>query len=412
MEPSLKALGAAVRAQQDHQLAGSVDLDAGRQRLLAETKRRARPVRRIAFAIATGGAVLGLTAVVLVYRAGPLRFEVGTRGAGEVGAWIAAPGHDSEPLRFADGTELVLLPGARSLVEGTRAAPRVVVERGEIRASVRPAIGRRWRLDAGPFHVVVTGTKFSLAWDPEREHFSLALHEGSVLVSGPRLGADRAVAAGQTLRVTARDETAAHGIADPPVAPSERPREPLPEPPSAGVAEMPSTGTRARPQAATRGTPVPALGRYARLALENRYVEALAAAEAEGFERVCQTGAAPDLVLLGDAARLAGSTDRAQAAYAAVRERFGGAPAAHATFLLGRLALDERGDPKAAARLFEAYLRDNDGGPFAREASGLLAEARSRAGQHTAARAAAAAYLERYPDGPFAGRARALQGDE
>ena len=115
---------------------------------------------------------------------------------------------------------------------------------------------------------------------------------------------------------------------------------------------------------------------------------------------------------LGDAARLAGNPDRAQVAYAAVRARFDGPLAAQVAFLLGRLSLHERREYAAAARLFDAYLREQPDGPYAREAAGLRAEALDLAGDHAAARSAAASYLARFPDGPFAPRARALRGSE
>ena len=83
---------------------------------------------------------------------------------------------------------------------------------------------------------------------------------------------------------------------------------------------------------------------------------------------------------LGDAARLAGNPDSAQAAYAAVRARFDGPLAAQVAFLLGRLSLYERGEHAAAARLFDAYLREQPDGPYAREAAGLRAEALDLAG--------------------------------
>ena len=132
----------------------------------------------------------------------PLRFEIGAGERGRIGDWIAADEGASVPLRFADGTELVLMPGTRSLVGGSDEAPRVVVERGRVRASVIPRASRHWRLQAGPFEVIVTGTKFDLDWQPEGERLSIALREGKVLVSGPVVGHQRPVGAGETLRVS------------------------------------------------------------------------------------------------------------------------------------------------------------------------------------------------------------------
>lgn len=421
MAPDLKTLGARVRAAQDGQLLDAVDLERGRQRLLDAARPLGHVPRRRA-ALVVAFAAVGLIAIGAAawWRTpGPLRFEIGAGERGRIGDWIAADKGASVPLRFADGTELVLMPGTRSLVGGIDEAPRVVVEQGRVRVSVIPAASRRWRLQAGPFEVIVAGTKFDLDWQPEGERLSIALREGKVLVSGPVVGRERAVRAGETLRVstdgamtvvaeaaspaTARDNAAPAAVEAPAGAEVVRRHGPPPVPRrrAQAAAEKPPE------QAAEEAAPSP----FA-LARANRYAEALAAAERQGFEGLCRSAGAADLVALGDAARLAGSPDRAQVAYAAVRARFDGPLAAQVAFLLGRLSLHERREYAAAARLFDAYLREQPDGPYAREAAGLRAEALDLAGDRAGARAAAASYLARFPDGPFAPRARALYGSD
>jgi outer membrane protein assembly factor BamD (BamD/ComL family) len=51
---------------------------------------------------------------------------------------------------------------------------------------------------------------------------------------------------------------------------------------------------------------------------------------------------------------------------------------------------------------------ESPGGPLAREAAGRQIDARERAGDHAAARDAAASYIKRFPSGPYAGLAQLL----
>ncbi|MBW2732054.1 MAG: hypothetical protein JRH20_06640 [Deltaproteobacteria bacterium] len=68
----------------------------------------------------------------------------------------------------------------------------------------------------GPFDVVVVGTRFSIAWDPEKEVFSLELEKGSVRVKGPGLKQkgpglkQQVVSAGQRVRVWVREGKVQH----------------------------------------------------------------------------------------------------------------------------------------------------------------------------------------------------------
>jgi hypothetical protein len=60
----------------------------------------------------------------------------------------------------------------------------------------------RWRFEAGPFHVQVTGTRFHLVWRPADQGFSLATTEGRVVVTGTCMAAPRAVAAGESIELS------------------------------------------------------------------------------------------------------------------------------------------------------------------------------------------------------------------
>jgi TolA-binding protein len=145
------------------------------------------------------------------------------------------------------------------------------------------------------------------------------------------------------------------------------------------------------------------------LAEAGRYREALAAAEAVGFEGECQRASSADLLSLAGAARLTGDAAHARQAYSLLRKRYASEPvAAVAAFNLARVAFDLASDYAGAARWFRTYLREQPSGSLAPEAHGRLLEALQRSGDTAGARAAANEYLTRYPAGPHAEFAKRL----
>jgi outer membrane protein assembly factor BamD (BamD/ComL family) len=144
-------------------------------------------------------------------------------------------------------------------------------------------------------------------------------------------------------------------------------------------------------------------------ARDARYKEALAAAEAEGFDALCASASAGDLQALADAARLGGGPARATQALSALRGRFPGSPeSASAAFLLGRMAEDRRGDYAGAIAWFERYLAEAPRGELAEDARGRIVEAADKMGDLAAARDAAELYLMLYPTGAHAAYAKAV----
>ena len=274
-----------------------------------------------------------------------------------------------------------------------------------------PGLGSRWQVFVGPFRVRVTGTRFDVAWRPEEERFSLTLREGSVLVSGPVIGTERVLRAGERLSL-ARVGGVLTELKNPAQQETEpEPRAVLLEPaqqpkPAVSMSPLPApprslgSAARARPPA----------HEFLALAAESRFHDALAAAERAGFERLCRTATRDDVLLLADVARLAAAPQRARLAYSAIRERFSGRDQGQAAFFLGRLAFEHDADFAEAARLFELSIAESPAGPLAREAAGRLIEARVRLADEAGARDAARRYLARYPAGPHASAARALVG--
>ncbi|WP_437980222.1 FecR domain-containing protein [Sorangium sp. So ce117] len=425
--------------------------------------RRTRPGRPFAVRLAATLAAVALLAAALVIALvarprAPMRFALGAAEPGAVGAWIAAPATAELPIRFSDGSLLRLAPGGRARVASVGAdGAELSLERGALDLSVVHREGARWTVRVGPFQVRVIGTRFETRWDPVTEQLVVALHEGAITVSGPVVGESRAVRAGERLTISPATNTLEVGAIDaaagPPStatppgaaatsaahpgamaasaahpgapAPSEAaPGAPAPSEAAPGAAATSTSGPPATARAPGAGaaalqgqaggegsvSPPPAhreTPSWRALALEARYRDALAAAEGEGFDALCDAASASDLHALGDAARLGGSPARAAQAFASLRARFPSSPeAASAAFMLGRIAQDQSKDHAAAARWFARYLREQPAGAFAADAAGRLVEAEDRLGDEAGARRAAEQYLAAHPSGSHAGYAK------
>lgn len=334
------------------------------------------------------------------------------RQEGTVGAFIAASSSSEMPVTFSDGSKIRLEPSARVRVaEVANNGARVHLESGSVHVHVvHKDEATRWAVEAGPYEVKVTGTKFDVAWDPASTGIVVKLTEGSVLVHGCGLAKEgRRLVAGEELRSScddsakkADDERVAEAPAPSPTTPPAPPPSPVAPPPVA-------TPQHAVVKDAALKDP------HAIVALARRgaHTEALAAAEANGFTTTCESLQGPELLLLADAARYAGRFDRATEALEITRRRFAGSDAAAtAAFELGRIEMDIRRELGAAGDHFETYLRERPSGTLAREALGRAIEARHRGGDSGRAERLAVRYLAAYPDGPHAKLARKLTAAE
>jgi transmembrane sensor len=173
----------------------------------------------------------------------------------------------------------------------------------------------------------------------------------------------------------------------------------------AGASEVfPRPGSKPEPEPAAPSSVNPAPPRPAswqRLARAGDYARAFAVIESAGPVR----DDADDLLLAADSARLTGHPSRAVPFLRRFIDRFpADSRASLATFTLGRVLLDDLGQPRDAARAFAAAYAD--GGPLAEDALAREVEAWNRAGDVGAAKSAAARYLAAYPAGRRAGFAR------
>ena len=373
--------------------------------------RRRRPILPY-FAVAGLAGAAAFAVAFLVLRVGrkDLHFEVAGR-AGQAGASVTAAAGTPLPLQFSDGSKLVFQPGAQARVSRlTDNGAELLLEVGRLLADVRHTGEAHWSVSAGPFKVIVTGTRFAAEWAPATRKLSVEMFEGSVLVEGPSLGAGLALRAGETLEVGAsslavvtRTVKAAAAVTSGPPAASE----PGPLPASVGQGPGPSaTLPSEKPAPTPEATPQRSLSTWTDLAASGRYGEALKAAEREGFARLCTELDAEQLLVLGDAARYASSSSRARQAFQSLVRRFPrDQRSLDARFALGRLE-SEVGDPRAASRWFERYLTSARKPPLAEEAAGRLVEIYDHVGDNRAAERAARAYLERHQGGPRAALAR------
>ncbi len=413
----LESLGRRVAdALDDHAVERRQALERARHQYLAAAVRGPVRPRRKMFAVAAAvAAVLAVIGVLVHVRNRPLVFTAGQQ-PGVVETWVAAPAGHGVPLRFSDGTLLRLEPSSRARVVAVDArGASLALESGSLHADVVHSEQSAWRVIAGPLTVRVTGTRFDVRWSASAEEFSVAVTEGSVAISGAVVGAERAVRAGETLRVfvgeqrlelantaeLAAGERVKPGGTEPASAPS------IPE-----VKAEPALAPEGAKPGAT-SAPAPAVSARApdwrELARKGSLREAFAAAQVTGFDAACQSASPSELLQLGDGARLSGSPVSARQALTRLRSAFpGDSRRAAAAFALGKVAFDQTHAYAEAAEWFATSIREQPGGSLVREAAGRLIEARRRAGDGAGARRAADGYLARYPDGPHADLARSL----
>jgi transmembrane sensor len=330
------------------------------------------------------------------------------------GDWISSNGDHPTALRFSDGSRVVLQSKTGVRVRALSAAgAHLLLERGTVSVEVSRGPDTDWRFDVGPYSLWVTGTRFSVSWDPEPEAIDIDMQEGSLEVTGPMISKGKPLVAGERLeaslktgRMTFSSGAAVPGDSSAAVG---HIMKPSPPPPPA----VPVPGGEERPASQVRkATSVPKRsgGTWQQLAATGQYAEAIAHARRSGMDAILAQAPAPTLITLGDAARYAGETALAERVYRRVRRRYpASSQASVAAFALGVMAFDKKGAFREAAGWFGAIVAETSGrGSLAREASGRLIEALNRAGDEAGARRAASRYLERYPEGPHAGLAKRL----
>lgn len=320
------------------------------------------------------------------------------------------PSEPSEPiiageyervLAFDDSTRVELAPqGELRVAELRRNGATLELARGEVTLSVHHEDDTSWQVAAGPWSVHVTGTQFSVAWNPTTEHFRVAVLEGSVRVEGPE-GDVAKLRAGESL---VRERKLA-------IAEVEGPSEPAIEEPAIeepAIEEPIGTPSKAKPHA-TKLPPAPSLD-WKTLAAASQYDEAWLAVQdsAGGVLGEADRVGVDAMLDLADVARFTDHRSDAKRVLERLRERFPATTqAGDAAFELGRIASDGGKDEQAAS-WFETYLDERPKGSLANDALVRLMNAYTALDRLDDARSAASRYLERLPDGPHAAKARKL----
>ncbi len=164
-----------------------------------------------------------------------------------------AEGH----LAFDDGTRITLSKRTSGRVQahGFRRGAHLELREGRLDLAVVHRWFGRWEVTAGPFQVLVTGTRFAVDWSPAAGRFSVAVTEGEVRVNGGPLTDQRRVHAGERLDVDVAPRTAGtvpqeRAPESPPPAPELRP--PRASSPPVSVVKATSRPRHARATLASR----------------------------------------------------------------------------------------------------------------------------------------------------------------
>jgi hypothetical protein len=248
----------------------------------------------------------------------------------------------AETMTLADGTRLGI--GAHTHADFRAARPdlvRIALDRGEMDFDVTHVEGRAFEVVCGPRTVKVIGTHFRVLADGPR--FSVSVERGRVRVDAP----DGAVELGP-------GESFARGFDAAPIIASSVPEPLLPTP-------VPSTA------------PSP----------------------------VHTVESASDVFARAQSARLAGRTAEAARAYDELRlHHRSDARAGLAAFELGRIRLDDLGDPAGAAEAFQDAVTLSPSASYREDAEARRVEALDATGDKSCV-AARDAYLARYAQGVF-----------
>jgi len=336
------------------------------QRLLAA--RRRRVVARGVAAVTTAVAV---AAGVWLWRPKTADFSRSTAAL----ASAVRPVNERE-FALPDGSRVSLLStGSRvEVLQQTATLVRTQLGAGSARFDVHHDPARVFEVESGDVKVRVLGTAFSML--REGELTRVAVERGAVRVQWS--GGEAFLSAGQA------------GLYPPPAPNAADLGKAQPEPLSdlaGSVAEEASS--------------------WRKLAKRGAYVDAFKALGPVASKSVRDEPS--DLMLAADVARLSQHPGDATRYLSRVADGFPRDKRAPlAAFTLGRVLLEDLGQPGRAADAFRRAQQLAPKGPLASDAMAREADAAQRAGQVDRARQLAARYLEAYPTGPQAQRLRKL----
>lgn len=297
--------------------------------------------------------------------------------SGELTGESVSSGQGTKQIQFSDGTRLSLHPGTVVHVEGTTSRGATLqLREGRAFATIVPSDEAQWLIEAGPYAVHVTGTEFELSWDPSDGELELAMHRGSVVLTGPNVPGKLTVQGSEFVRFRVAER-----------------------------AEEPPEQEASRREAPERGAPEQEAAKDAEIEETNGVRgEARSGSGSVGSDAGEPAKAPRSARLLWDLvqeARQRRDGDGARSALLELRSRHGAR--GQTAYLLGRVHADELGSPAEAIHWFEMYLKEAPGGSLSEQALGRLIELQAGT---AAGRKAAQRYLDRYPHGSYARLAR------
>lgn len=176
----------------------------GKQRLLTALRHgrpsAARRKRLLAALVAAVAVVSAGSAYAWKHRASE-RLAYGVEGGllSDSG-YVRSRDPSGARLSFSDGTRIDLQDGARARIAAVDAhGARLAIENGHAALDVSGLSGSAWYVDAGPFVIQVSGTRFDIDWSSYDDTLSVDLHEGTLVVSGPPAPSGVLLRAGQRL---------------------------------------------------------------------------------------------------------------------------------------------------------------------------------------------------------------------
>jgi TolA-binding protein len=295
-------------------------------------------------------------------------------------AWDGAildSGADHVSVALGDGSRIELMPASRvAVVEGSAHAVRLDVRKGSAHFDVTHVSGRTFFVKSGNVTIRVVGTKFSVTTTPlpGGRRVTVAVDEGVVEAESGAGAEPTRVRAGETWSTVQATE---------------------PTPPKADVAPPPSS----RVASETANEPAPSVA-----AVEHR--------PASPPEHPAKTEpTAQELFESANAARQAGDARDAAVSYEALLHRYpADARAGLAAFELGRLKMDQLGDPRGAVAALQRAVATAPSSGFREDALARLARAYGTLGKVESCERMRSAYLASYPNGVHAAAVRKACG--
>jgi transmembrane sensor len=297
-------------------------------------------------------------------------------------------------VRLADGSTASMV-GERSeleLLDNDASRIRMRLSRGQAHFDVVPNPARSFEVEAGPYRVVVLGTVF----DVQRTQMAVrvAVSRGKVRVYGPHGASDLPVGESRSFPLDVEppppSETAETAeAAEAPAAPEMEVT--LEEAQTVHVPSRDDAAARKRARESRGAQPS-----WRTLSQSGDYEAAYAS-----LRRVGNVDNDPAVLMdAADAARLSGHPASAvRYLERVVRDHRRSPVAPLAAFTLGRVYLDQLGQPHRAAEAFQLARTLAPSGSLAQDALAREVEAHSKGGDAHQAWVRAREYLKRYPKG-------------